>query len=645
MCISEGRCKLLSWIRVDVPGSRPGTGFGAGVLLDPANNLYIIGGADSTFNERSELFYFQLRDPFFKYCSATGSALKAGVAGVKSIFYLQCMDNFMEPAEGASFAVTIKGPVSILPGIVGLGGGKYSCSFTPVKMGTYTISISVGRGGAQYRDVITGIDLEPSNNVFDGEFEPQCTWGDKLDCKEPQNPYTLEVLPGSLSPGLTEAKGTYLTLSTAGVVSNFVITAKDAFSNRRPGGDMVSVLMDLWACDGISVDDTEGVTKCVQQGRRKIPELSPETGTVTDNSDGSYDTQYSVTRAGQYRLSIQLAGTTGANSPFILTVFTDVSDKTMTYAYGNLKGIAAGKTSTLFVQTRDKYGNAIRADTELFPLGIIKGGTEEIKFELCKSIGKQDSDPCAGGELYESVGLTITYSIGPDGSQRDPDTKEPYWGLYEIVYFPFDPVSVIIRVLHGDKVEEGDEAKADPATLVQCYFDTTGIEPVRKLMDPGDAMADACIQEAAAAATSARRAGWRHTPPQPLFQISPPCTSSDNDHMHQDVQSPLTEDHKMSRRVHSPLDMHISASSPLAPPPSWSSSSSPLSWRRGGSVVKAKDMTVEIKVAYIPPDTRILEFWALAAPVLCAVIGICMGCCQTISNWYEERKKNKIMVS
>jgi hypothetical protein len=87
---------------------------------------------------------------------------------------------------------------------------------------------------------------------------------------------------------------------------------------------MVNVLMDLWACDGISVDKTEGVKKCLQQGRRA---LAPETGAVTDNSDGSYGTSYSVTRAGQYKLLIQLAGTTGANSPFVLTVFTDVAEK------------------------------------------------------------------------------------------------------------------------------------------------------------------------------------------------------------------------------------------------------------------------------------------------------------------------------
>jgi hypothetical protein len=150
-CAIDGLCsQSLRWTKVEVPGGKPMTGFGAGVLLDPSDNLFIIGGAQraaTQFEERGELFVFKLRDPFFKHCSATGSALTAGIAGVQSVFYLQCMDSFMQPADGASFAVKISGPVDIIPGIVGEGNGLYSCSFTPVRVGTYSLSIFMGRGG------------------------------------------------------------------------------------------------------------------------------------------------------------------------------------------------------------------------------------------------------------------------------------------------------------------------------------------------------------------------------------------------------------------------------------------------------------------------------------------------------------------
>ena len=57
----------------------------------------------------SDIFIFQLRDPYYKYCSATGAGLFKTVAGVSSQFYLQCRDAFGEPANGASFKVQIKG--------------------------------------------------------------------------------------------------------------------------------------------------------------------------------------------------------------------------------------------------------------------------------------------------------------------------------------------------------------------------------------------------------------------------------------------------------------------------------------------------------------------------------------------------------
>ena len=104
---------------------------------------------------------------------------------------------------------------------------RYSCTFMPVTVGTYTLSIYVGRGGDKYQDLITGIDIEPSNTILDGEFEKQCSYTDEgLSCQPAQNPYTLTVVPGGTSPSVTKALGTFLTLSTAGTASEFVITGR-----------------------------------------------------------------------------------------------------------------------------------------------------------------------------------------------------------------------------------------------------------------------------------------------------------------------------------------------------------------------------------------------------------------------------------
>ena len=488
-CVTEGSCSTqLVWHLVDVTGSRPRAGFGAGVILDPSDNLYITGGGDASFSERDDLFIFQLRDPYYKHCSATGSALTRAMAGVNSVFFLQCMDAFMEPADGATFTVDIKGPVGMIPGIVSLGAGKYSCSYTPTKIGSYTLTIYVGRGGEKYQDLVTGRDTEPSNNVLDGEFEKQCTYTDEgsLSCKAAQNPYQLTVVSGSTSPAVTDAVGSFLTLSTAGTPANFVIMAKDAFGNRRPGGDSITTLMDLWQCSGKVADEDE----CLVVGSVEDPQKLPETGTVKDNADGSYSTSYLITRAGLYKLAIRVAGTVGANSPFILRIFTEKADMSLTYVYGKLKGVAAGVASELYVQTRDQYGNAIRADEDLYPLAEVNGGTEGIQFQVCRSVASADGEVCGGGEEYTAVGVTIRYSVGPDGNTNDPQTSEPYWGLYQITYFPFDAEPVQPRVLHSSKEDE-----EEPPVTIACYFDTTGIEPVRSLMDPGDDLANSCITQ------------------------------------------------------------------------------------------------------------------------------------------------------
>jgi hypothetical protein len=495
-CVEFGTCStVLVWNLIDVTGSRPRTGFGAGVLLDPSDNLYITGGGDASLVVRDDLFVFQLRDPYFKHCSATGSALTRAMAGVKSVFYLQCMDAFMEPADGASFRVDIAGPVGMMPGIVSLGGGKYSCSYTPVTIGTYTLTIYVGRGGEKYQDLITGRDTEPSNNVLDDEFEKQCTYdaAGTLACKSAQNPYLLTVVPASTSPDVTRALGSFLTLSTAGTAANFVITAKDAFGNRRPGGDSITALMSLWQCNGKVITEKRDADECIRIGNLENPGSAPETGTVADNADGSFSTSYLITRAGLYKLEIRVSGALGVDSPFMLSIFTAEADKSLTYAYGILQGISAGVSSQLYVQTRDQFGNKIRAEESVYALGEVNGGTEGIDFQVCRTVGSgAESEKCAGGDEYTAVGVTIQYSVGPDGNTNDPDTSEPYWGLYQITYFPFTEEIVQPRILHFSKEDEEDEP-----TAIQCYFDTSGIAPLRSLMDPGDDLANGCIDQVA----------------------------------------------------------------------------------------------------------------------------------------------------
>jgi hypothetical protein len=92
-------------------------------------------------------------------------------------------------------------------------------------------------------------------------------------------------------PRISVANGDYLTASTAGITGAFRVTARDSFENKRPGGDTVNALMALWnpGKDG-PID----------------PSADPDTGTVKDNRDGQFEISYRLTRAGMYRMDLQV---------------------------------------------------------------------------------------------------------------------------------------------------------------------------------------------------------------------------------------------------------------------------------------------------------------------------------------------------
>ena len=326
-------------------------------------------------------------------------------------------DVFGRSADGARFRIDVTGTnlPSMSPSTISLGSGSYQSAYSPVKAGTYTISIYVGNGGQEYQDLIAG---------------------DASASQANPNPYTLIVSPAVTSPFSCVAQGTFLTISTAGTSSSFIITARDEFLNRRPGGDSVSVLLTLW--------------NVVSQAPLN-PSASPNTGNVVDNADGSYGTTFRLTQSGSYMVSISFAGVSGAGSPFMLEIASAPAEIALTYVYGDLLNVVAGATSTLYVQTRDKYGNFLRVDPTAYP-----SGSEDIVFELCQTVGNDATLPCLGGNQDTNVGITISYAVGPSGSSTNPAAGLPYYGLYQIVYFPFNEGSFVPEVRLPCLLLDGD---------------------------------------------------------------------------------------------------------------------------------------------------------------------------------------------
>jgi len=496
-CLREGYCdERLQWVKIDVPGQAPAGRWGAGMVLDASDNLYVTGGSTYSTSgghtELGDLFVFRLRDAFYRKCSATGAGLTTAQAGVTAKFFLQCQDSFGEPANGARFSVSIAGPVDMQPSPLPVGVGLYECQYTPVKAGPgYSITIKVGRGGALYQDLIGGVDSDPTDSVH-----KYLGYYIDLEVDNP-NPFSLTVVPGSTDPLVSTAFGSFLSVSTAGAIGSFVITARDSFANRRPGGDAITVLLTFWDTNTQQAWD---------------PSAVPNSGTVTDNSDGSYGVVYSLTLGGEYQLAISFSGINGADTPSIFEVKTGAAVVANTYAYGNMLNVQAGKVSSIFVQTRDKYFNNIRVDPDETP-----EGSEKITFELCTSIPVvlDTSKSCYGGQIELSVGITIEYGKGPQGALTNAN-NEKYFGMYWVQYFPFNPKNYqpLIRQKHAD-AEEDDSSGGD---YISCYFSSQDVDPVT-VMCPHPTIvgaemncADACVtQNLISSASNARRADGRVT--------------------------------------------------------------------------------------------------------------------------------------
>lgn len=268
--------------------------------------------------------------------------------------------------------------------------------------------------------------------------------------------FVLLVSAGPTSRRTSVALGEAVTLSTAGITSTFTINSVDAFRNLRPGGDDMSVVFRL-------------------AGSLDIPNA----GKVLDNNDGSYLVQYAITQAGRYRVSISVNGVVGVGSPFDLKVEAQLADTALTYAYGEFLDAMTGKTFSVYVQTRDRYGNFISTDPKLFPQG-----SDTIALEYCRETVLGGTCPttdaqctCQGGKLNTDVSIIVNYGVGPNGPTRNGQVGGvPYYGLYQITYFPFTSGKSTPLVRHSRE-------------YIKCYFHTG--TPVTEV---SVAEADACVR-------------------------------------------------------------------------------------------------------------------------------------------------------
>ena len=615
-CLFYARCSVkMRWGELEVPGDRPTSRFGASLaVLDQFAEgiLHLADGAAKQIENNvllqtsdvDDLYVFQLHDPFFKFCAVTGKGLTQAIAGRTTTFNIACTDILGEPANGAEFRVTIAGgPTcagcpSVFPPVIGIGEGLYECKYVPITAGEYVLSVKVGRGGLDFQDLVGG-DSTATASTVQADIIRHSKGNGGL--KE----FELLVSSGPTSRRTSTAEGDAVTLATAGVSSTFSITSVDDFQNLRPGGDDMSVVFRL-------------------AGSLDIPNA----GKVSDNNDGSYLVQYAITQAGRYTVSISVNGVVGVGSPFELKVEAQLADTALTYSYGEFFDASTGKTSSIYVQTRDKYGNFISTDPTLFP-----AGSDDVKLEYCRSVvlggacaPTNTLCACQGGTLNPDVSIIITYGEGVNGATRNGQLGgEPYYGLYKITYFPFTSGKSTPLIRHNGE-------------YIRCYFHTgTPVYEVA-LTDADICVQDVIIKDLVQSSTSTTRVLGGLEPvsslrTHPLTWNSPAQPARPSfQRGWQVAAAPPAADGRRSDGEAPPR------SAPPAELPA-----PPAGVRR--ALTQHFDATSDdsarfaVKQTFSPPDTGTARSLATVVPGVCFLVGAGIVIIQWVVDFYRWRKQ------
>ena len=157
-------------------------------------------------------------------------------------------------------------------------------------------------------------------------------------------PFQAVVLPGRTDARRSTARGDGLRLSMAGVPSSFIITAADAYGNERSTcGDNFQVALSGPA-----------------RGRSR----TRVHGLVSEQANGTYIVEYTVTIAGLYEIKVSLGDTQVEGSPFSMQALPSEARASHSVAFGrngSLSLATAGKVNEFYVLAKDTYGNQLHA--------------------------------------------------------------------------------------------------------------------------------------------------------------------------------------------------------------------------------------------------------------------------------------------
>jgi hypothetical protein len=251
----------------------------------------------------------------------SGGSLSIATAGVQAAFTVTTRDRFnnLRGVGGDSFTAKLVGSKGNAFGLIQDSyDGTYRILYTAVLSGSYQLSVIVS-----------------SQHVIG-------------------SPYSVVVMPATRSLQNSPSTGISLTLATAGVTANVIITLKDAFNNMQPSPDADNAGLTFVLVGGTQIISDS--PKCLLE-----PNRCPSNADKNQAENPQMKLRYAITKAGQY--SLVLTGTSlfdgmVKGSPFNLVVFPNIPCATQSLAFGSgLSLVTAGFSASFFVQARDQFFN------------------------------------------------------------------------------------------------------------------------------------------------------------------------------------------------------------------------------------------------------------------------------------------------
>lgn len=383
---------------------------------------------------------------------AIGSFLKIGLELVKVTGVANLAANSFVVSRGEAGTTALSHAIGAIVWVAQpqCSPGSYTASYSVTRSGTYTLSVLLG-----------GIHGLPSAGGS-----------------------TIKVMPGAVCATTSYARGSGLTLATAGTQARYTVYARDAYGNNVTtlGGKMLS----------FSIFD--GVIGVVASG---VSEPASEVG----EDVGVYHVAYTAQRGHHSALlhDIEIDGdpiSGSMDSTNVLVVQPPIVAELSTMA-SPASPLTAGDAASFTITARDRYGTT-RSPNSVVSLSLASGSSTATTAADSTVVALSVScvSPCTGSGLtatYTASGSAITLlTITDPGYGYDP-LHPP--NVTDPIYAPSAAFSVQLGAEGYQLFAARLQGSQDPGGLSATYYDAADLtsSPLRStLVDGPIDFSDSC---------------------------------------------------------------------------------------------------------------------------------------------------------